>query len=206
MLRKACWSLTVLLVLLMNALAPCAAKLMPTSLENLVSQSDVILVGSVRVAHLGSADGGAVHGGWAMVKPTQVILGPNMSQSIKVTWEAEVHAQPLTTVDEEWLLFLKCPKERSCSPAHYGMSYFPIRTVGTFPGAFRSESETVKITPLRYPFTYVTKLKQYGVVEPLIWVGKDDLDGPILVRGEAILLERLVKAIHTIGKKRKALP
>lgn len=102
------------------------AKLAPTTMKDLVKESDLIVVAVPRTLTRDSADiTKTLRAGHAELQVLEVIKGSYDAKDIRIEWGDEVHDQAIDSLYERRLLFLKKDKDK-WQPAHYGRSYWAL--------------------------------------------------------------------------------
>lgn len=122
------------------------AKLAPTTLIELIADSDVIM--QARVVQVGEELPQSRLPNHAVLRVQRVLKGSYESEEITIRFEPELHEQFLTSLHEDRLLFLRRTEDSSYIGTHYGMSYWPLVASG-------GEGDEL-VTPYAYSTTLIT--------------------------------------------------
>jgi hypothetical protein len=120
---------------------PAAGKLAPSTLSDLIADSDLIM--HARVTELSTEIPGTRLAGVALLRVDRVFKGTYDQETVKIEFEPEVHEQFITTVQYERLLFLKKTPAGTYIGTQYGRSYWPLIWV--------DGAERQLVTPYVYP-------------------------------------------------------
>jgi len=121
---------------------PAEGKLEPSTLSDLLRESNLIIEGRVIRASLD--EGGKE--GEAVLRIQHVYVGDYRRETISIRWSGAEHDQRISDIGESRLLFLKKVSEGSYTGAQYGRSYWPI--------TYEMESRRA-VTIYVYPMTHI---------------------------------------------------
>lgn len=96
------------------------ARLAPTTLNSFISDAEIILeVAPVRLERSPNS-----RAGQATFSVLKVWAGKYEAKDLQVAWGDEIHDQPITDLDKDYLLFLKKNQDGKYTGAQYGRSYW----------------------------------------------------------------------------------
>ncbi|MBI3010659.1 MAG: hypothetical protein HYY57_06735 [Candidatus Omnitrophica bacterium] len=141
-------------------------KLAPSTWDDLISDSDLIVQASV--AQLGPELLDMRLPRFAVLRVQRIFKGTYDPETVKIEFESEEHEQFMTTVPDDRLLFLKRTPDGKYTAARYGKSYWPLLWV---------EGEERKLAaPYIYPMNMIsvpgTFIKQAVVNAPRLGLKK----------------------------------
>jgi hypothetical protein len=123
------------LAVVLCLVAPAHAKLAPSTITDLLAESE--LIAQVNVTEATAQ--------YAVVEIVEVLKGTKPDQPIRIEFSQEEHEQTMAATDQR-LVFLK-KRDGKWTGTHYGRSYWPL--------AATSDKKAALATPYIYPMTMV---------------------------------------------------
>jgi len=97
------------------------AELASTKLDDLINESDLIVQAyPIKIERIRDRSG------FAVLKIRKKLFGNFKGDTVKIYWTSEVHAQKISNLNQDFLLFLSSRKDNAWNPTHYGRSFWPF--------------------------------------------------------------------------------
>jgi hypothetical protein len=101
------------------------ARMAPTTLKQLAKEAEIVVVAAPKTLTRDDPTTVAEGSGHAELVVLETLRG-QVEPTIRLDWGSEVHDQPIDTLADRRLLFLKKGPDGRLVAAHYGVSYWPL--------------------------------------------------------------------------------